>query len=280
MGYTRLAFSKHGESENAKTAVVILHGLFGSFRNWRTISEGLAQRLSRPVYAVDLRNHGSTFTTTGVQPMTWQLLSEDLGCFLSNLKQSRVTVVGHSLGGQVIMQGLLLGCRALHERVNSCVVVDVAPKPMRFAGSHISGLLDKMIELEHSKLKSRLEAYKFLNQIEPSDAVIQFLLSNGSINKGIFKFNIPLVALRDGMLNLQNTYNSFEKIPSVSIPLLFIRGGMSDFIKVPEDEAIIKAQFPISKLVTINNAGHWPHYEQPNQVIELISNFLSDPPSI
>ncbi|HIJ38223.1 MAG TPA: alpha/beta fold hydrolase, partial [Rhodospirillaceae bacterium] len=37
--------------------LVILHGLFGSARNWNAIARGLAD--IREVHALDLRNHGS-----------------------------------------------------------------------------------------------------------------------------------------------------------------------------------------------------------------------------
>ena len=37
-------------------AVVILHGLFGSLANWRSVARALSDRFT--VYSVDLRNHG------------------------------------------------------------------------------------------------------------------------------------------------------------------------------------------------------------------------------
>ena len=44
--------------ENARTPLLILHGLFGSGTNWRSIARALGT--SRTVYLPDLRNHGDS----------------------------------------------------------------------------------------------------------------------------------------------------------------------------------------------------------------------------
>ena len=44
--------------------LVILHGLFGSARNWATVAKRLAEH--RRVLALDLRNHGASPWTPGM----------------------------------------------------------------------------------------------------------------------------------------------------------------------------------------------------------------------
>jgi esterase len=50
----QLAFESVGDGP----PVVILHGLLGSSRNWRSVAKALAPR--RRVFSVDLRNHGQS----------------------------------------------------------------------------------------------------------------------------------------------------------------------------------------------------------------------------
>ncbi len=45
---------------------------------------------------------------------------------------------------------------------------------------------------------------------------------------------------------------------------LFLKGAKSDYISENE-EPIIEAHFPNSKIVEIKNAGHWLHAENPKQ---------------
>ena len=55
----RLAATEYGAQDHpGAVPLAILHGLFGSGRNWA----GVAQRLAadRPVIAFDLRNHGTS----------------------------------------------------------------------------------------------------------------------------------------------------------------------------------------------------------------------------
>src|SRR5690242_10562931 len=44
--------------QGAGSPVLVLHGLFGSARNWATIARRLAER--HRVFALDLRNHGAS----------------------------------------------------------------------------------------------------------------------------------------------------------------------------------------------------------------------------
>ncbi|KAJ1551867.1 Alpha/beta hydrolase domain-containing protein 11, partial [Cladochytrium tenue] len=63
--------------------LLILHGLFGSKQNWRSLAKALANRLGARVVAVDLRNHGDSPHTPvhNYEAMTLdvELLCERLG---------------------------------------------------------------------------------------------------------------------------------------------------------------------------------------------------------
>jgi pimeloyl-ACP methyl ester carboxylesterase len=45
-------------------------------------------------------------------------------------------------------------------------------------------------------------------------------------------------------------------------PTLFLRGEKSDYI-LDRDSEIILHHFPAATLITIDNAGHWLHAENP-----------------
>jgi pimeloyl-ACP methyl ester carboxylesterase len=58
------------------------------------------------------------------------------------------------------------------------------------------------------------------------------------------------------------------------IPVCFVKGEKSDYIK-KEDEQLIASQFSNSEILTIANAGHWVHAENPTALLNLINYFFN-----
>ncbi|CAH7686778.1 hypothetical protein BY996DRAFT_4545799, partial [Phakopsora pachyrhizi] len=52
-----LLFESFGNPSKVNPPLIILHGLFGSKQNWRSISKRFAGVLSTEVHTLDLRNH-------------------------------------------------------------------------------------------------------------------------------------------------------------------------------------------------------------------------------
>ena len=84
---------------SAEPALVILHGLLGSSRNWSTIGKALQDRFD--VHALDLRNHGSS---PHAGAMRWADMSADLQAYVDRNKIESMILMGHSLGGKVVMR--------------------------------------------------------------------------------------------------------------------------------------------------------------------------------
>ncbi|HRV54807.1 MAG TPA: alpha/beta hydrolase, partial [Mangrovimonas sp.] len=55
---------------------------------------------------------------------------------------------------------------------------------------------------------------------------------------------------------------------------LFLRGDRSEYISI-QDESIIKNHFPKAEVVTITNAGHWLHAENPTDFFNEVMQFLN-----
>ncbi len=54
---------------------------------------------------------------------------------------------------------------------------------------------------------------------------------------------------------------------------LFLKGDRSEYIN-EDDEKSIKAQFENAMIITIKNAGHWLHAENPEGFFEAVINFV------
>jgi pimeloyl-ACP methyl ester carboxylesterase len=80
--------------------VVILHGLLGQGRNFRSWGAALHDRLTRPrrILIPDLRNHGSS---GHADAMTYKDMAADVFALLEKEGIEKAIVVGHSMGGKV-----------------------------------------------------------------------------------------------------------------------------------------------------------------------------------
>ena len=74
--------------------LLIVHGLFGSGRNWRAIARNISA--DRQVHIVDMRNHGESFWN---DDNSYESMAEDLKEVISSL-EGPVDVLGHSMGGK------------------------------------------------------------------------------------------------------------------------------------------------------------------------------------
>ena len=63
-------------------------------------------------------------------------------------------------------------------------------------------------------------------------------------------------------------------VPVFAKQTLFLKGDRSNYIEI-HDEFLIKKQFPNSKIITIQNAGHWLHAENPIDFCKEVFKHLS-----
>ena len=110
----RLASQEHGEGP----PLVILHGLFGSARNWTAIARRLGE--GHRVHTLDLRNHGASPWS---DRMGYSDMAADVAAYIDERGLGPTDLMGHSMGGKAAMAVALLHPAA----VSRLVVVDVAP---------------------------------------------------------------------------------------------------------------------------------------------------------
>ena len=76
--------------------VIILHGLFGSARNWTLHAKALSE--SHRICTADLRNHGLSPWSSA---MSYEVMAEDIVELIYHLEETSACIVGHSMGGKV-----------------------------------------------------------------------------------------------------------------------------------------------------------------------------------
>ena len=239
--------------------IVLIHGLFGSLENLGMVAKPLSEHYQ--VISVDVRNHGLSFHQND---MEYRDLAQDVISVLEHLNIKRAMFLGHSMGGKVAMQIAL----SFPDYVEKLIVADISPE--RNEPSHqriIAGL--KSLNLD--ELTSRKEADNQLSHYVQEIGVRQFLLRNLTTKDGQLAFKC----------NLDNIANCYEQIlASVDLnltyqgPVLFIKGGNSDYITTAHREMIVKL-FPQSSAKIISGAGHWLHAEKTVAFNKIVQDFLT-----
>lgn len=96
---------EHTDLYESKSPVVILHGLFGSKSNNRTIARLLNERLTRNVYSLDLRNHGGS---PHIGRHDYPGMAADVERWIRERSFDRKPIImGHSMGAKTAMSVVL-----------------------------------------------------------------------------------------------------------------------------------------------------------------------------
>lgn len=243
---------------------LVLHGLFGSGTNWRSIARRLGTRIE--CHLVDHRNHGRSPHARG---MTYPTLAADVLAYLDAHRIDRAGLIGHSMGGKTAMTLAL----AAPERVRWLIVADIAPAP---SPSDHGPILDALRALPVETLASRADADAALAPMVPELGLRQFLLQNLVAGDTGMRWRIDLDAIARALPDLTD----FPPMPPHAVyegPTLFLRGESSDYVGA-HHEPHIRALFPAASIATIAAAGHWLHAEQPAAVTARIEAFLDAVP--
>ena len=225
--------------------LVIAHGLFGSARNWRAIAKRLARE--RHVVVPDMRNHGDSGWH---EDHDYPSMAGDI----AGLIDRRADVLGHSMGGKAAMALALTE----PDKIARLIVADIAP----VAYDH-----ERLLDLSAVETRSDAEAQLAEHVADPG--IRAFLLQSLEPRERRWKLNLDVLSDRMGEVigwpDLPGTYEG---------PTLVIAGERSEYVG-PRGREAIERHFPAAEVVTLKDAGHWLHAEQPEPFLETVMAFLS-----
>ena len=259
MGALRLHAIETGEG----APVVILHGLFGSARNWGAIARRLAAA-GRRVIAADLRNHGDS---PHESRMDYAAMAEDVASLIEERGGGRAAVLGHSMGGKVAMV-LALTRPALVERL---VVVDIAPVAYRATlGAYASAL--RALPLRPGMRRAEADAALAATVENPAERA--FLLQNLVFDASGAPRWKPNLAAIEANMPLIASFPDMPRHARYDGAVLVLRGERSAYV-LPEHYEPTLALFPRAVFVTVPGAGHWVQAEAPEAFLRAVEPFLT-----
>ncbi len=269
MTFLKNFFYQRSGNKNGQP-LVFLHGLMGYSQNWRRIA--LAFEDSHEVFVYDQRGHGKSFKPDlGYSPEDY---AQDLKQILDELGWEQIDLVGHSMGGR----------NALHfankypSRVRKLVIEDIGPNADMSAIDRILGMINSVPVPFKTKNEARIffanefEA-KVKNYTKQPKAMGQYFYSNLEEKPdGLtdWRFNKRAIDLS---LEEGRAIERWHEIENLICPTLLVRGENSPDLPREVFEKML-ALNPSIQGVEIKNAGHWVHFDQPQEFITQLKLFL------
>jgi len=254
-----LKMTTYGE-DSTLPPVLIVHGLFGSGRNWRAIARRMARL--RICVTVDMRNHGAS---ARADSQSYPDMAGDLAEIIGEIARGnggKADVLGHSMGGKAAM---LLALER-PDLVRRLLVADIAPVAYAHSQNH---LIAAMRGLDLAQVSRRTEADTALQKQIESPQVRAFLLQSLDLEARRWLLNLDVLERdMDLITGFPQVTGRFEG------PTLFLTGKDSDYVR-GEHRAEIKRLFPNAVFAKIPGAGHWLHAERPRAFIAAAEAFLN-----
>lgn len=241
--------------------LLMIHGLGGHWRTWRTIAPALAAH--REVLAIDLPGHGSSPPTADSN--TFAGLVNSVEAFITTLGLSGVDIVGSSLGARLVLE------LARRGRVGAAVALD----PGGFWQGWESAFFDTTVGGSVKLLRALKPVLPTLsaNPITRTLLLAQFSAHPWRLNADVVAEELTSYADTPNFVALAH---DLVTGPAQAGPAahetgpLVIGWGRHDRVCFPAQAARAQAAFPSARLHWFANSGHLPHWDEPKATVDLI----------
>lgn len=283
--------------------ILVLHGLLGTSRNFRTWANYLKESLTslgseREVICCDLRGHGKNAALG--QSLSYQEMAEDIFSEMRGRGLHSAHLVGHSMGGKVAAAAALLRGHSGDLTFKSVSLLDISP--VEYSAVDFDSIIRSV-----KSLKAINDAYVSHQDVstlkqhiasEFPDAKMQgFMQSSITVQQGKLHWNFDISSIHDSMQHIAGfpfaTKDDVEAtVPTVSHdeiagsspsmvkswkpytgPVLVLKGSDSNFVQ-PKHSAQTSALFANHRAATMQGVGHWVHIDAPEESARKVAEFV------
>jgi len=284
---TRYTFLRAANITSDRAPFLLVHGFGASIASWRNNIPALAEQ--HPVYALDMLGFGTS--EKAVAGYNVELWSEQLYDFWRTFIQKPVILVGNSIGSLVC----LAAAARYPEMVQGMVMLNLPDSSVLSLPLWLKQAIAPMQPIK--KVSFSLLSCLFLSpiffnslfRVIRSRALLkiwarQAYATSAAITKEVVEiFSHPTFdrgaasALRAMIQSPKvsgRDYSAKTLIPNLKIPMLLI-WGKQDRMVPPKLAPMIARLNPQITFAEIDNAGHCPHDERPEQVNQLILDWIA-----
>jgi len=246
--------------EGSGNVVVLLHGYLETKEVWQSFSEKLAKEFR--VICLDLPGHGKSELIEETHSML--LLAKVVNSLLMHLNIDKCTMVGHSMGGYVLLAFAEKFASRLNKLIlfHSTVYADTEEKRDK--------RLREIDFIEKGKLESILKAH-LPNTFATHNLNIFEREINSMKKWGTLHNAKGVCAMLRGMIERPDQQ---EFIKNCTKPMLFIFGCHDNFISKEVAEQMVSLNTDI-KLRWLFNSGHMGFIEEESKSLKILIDFIN-----
>ncbi len=243
----RLQVRRWHQEPASDHTLVLLHEALGSIELWRDFPERLALATGLDVIAYDRRGYGRSSPEAYPRPIDYLEKEGEvwLPRLVSALELEKVILVGHSDGGSIV----LVGAGAMPDRVTGLVSMapHVTVDPLTIKGIRETG-----------------ERYR------TTDLPERLARRHGERGKLLFD------AWQDTWLSpdFQQHMNFEPWLANIRCPTLVLQGENDEYGLPAQVHTIVERLGSKARGVMVPDAGHFPHAQQTEFVLEAIRTFV------
>jgi peroxiredoxin len=273
VGGTRIVADRLGDP--GKPAAVFLHGGGQTRRSWGRAAAAVAERGWQAV-TVDLRGHGeSDWSEDGDYRLT--SFAGDVQEVLRHLPPQPV-LVGASLGGFTTM---LLAGEISPGIARAVVLVDIVPNMDPSGANRVHNFMADRVKSGFESLDEVADMIAEYNPHRPRPTDLDGLRTNLRRRGDRWYWHwdprfisdtasLPPTELAD----IDRMYAAVEAILADGIPLLLVRGQMSDLVSQERADEFL-ARFPQVEFVDVQGAGHMVAGDRNDVFADAVVDFLA-----
>ena len=268
----RRGYALGGREVGTAPVLLLVHGLGCNRHTWDPVWDDLAQRYT--LIAPDLLGHGESDKPRGdYSPGAFANGMRDL---ITVLGIDRVTVVGHSFGGAVAMQ---FGYQ-FPERTQRLVLVDpgglgrevtVLIRALGMPGYQLAlAALTAPVVRQLNTGVLRLLARSGLRDLRDLGEVADVVesLRDPRTRYAVHKLVAGVIDWRGQSIGMEDRAYLTEAMP------LCVLWGADDRVLPVKHAAMVSTIAPAARVVVLEDAGHFPHKDQPEEFVELVADFI------
>lgn len=245
-------------------AVLVLHGFTGTHRSWNPILHQLSA--SYWVVMPDLPGHGASSIPDDARELSMEHTAHRLAQLLDALSIDKVAVIGYSMGGRLALHMAWLR----QERLWALALESASP-----------GIRDA----KDREARRRQDA-ELADQIETRG--LPWFIEHWN-SQPLFRFqSATLQAFENQIRRQQNAYglaqslrgagtgsqgSLWDVLPAIHVPTLLITGDQDK--KFHQTGEAMRKLIPKAQWVSIEQAGHTVHGEQPERFSDTVVPFLN-----
>ena len=254
VGANKIRYLEEGESD---VNVVLVHGLGASAERWLHVIPHLSKKYR--VMVPDLIGFG--FSDKPSIDYTPALFSQFIFDFLKTLGITKTSLIGSSLGGQIVAECAITQSKAIEKIVLVSPSGIMKQSTPTFDAYTLAALYPTQ---EGTKTAFQMMAGKHKE------------IDSDTIDGFIQRMTLPnaKMAFMSTILGIRNAVPLSERLAKISVPTLIIWGKQDTLIPVTYSKDFVSS-IKNCQFVEMESSGHTPYVEEPEKFSEVVLRFLN-----